>query len=63
MKKIIGRLNWVAWNIFDHTNEPEELWNLIDDGQLLLAWGTAMRLTLRNPRLFLPVFLDSLFTA
>lgn len=46
-----------CWNIFDHTNNPEPLWNLQRLGKHREAQRAAMRLTLRHPLRMIPVII------
>ena len=49
-----------CWNIFDHTDSPEVLWNLQRQGRHSKARRAAIRLTLRHPLRMLPVIVNCL---
>ena len=46
-----------CWNIFDHTDTPEPLWDLQRQGKHSEARRAAIRLTLRHPLRMLPILL------
>ncbi len=47
-----------CWNIFDHTDNPEQLWNLQRAGEHNAARRAAIRLTLRHPFRMIPVIIN-----
>ena len=47
-----------CWNIFDHTDTPEPLWDLQRQGKHDEARRAAMRLTLKHPLRMLPVIIS-----
>ena len=49
-----------CWNIFDHTDKPEPLWDLQRQGKYSDARRAAIRLTLRHPLRMLPVIVSCL---
>ena len=49
-----------CWNIFDHTDTPEPLWELQRQGKHHEASRAAIRLTLRHPLRMLPVIVNCL---
>ena len=49
-----------CWNIFDHTDSPERLWDLQRQGKHREAQKVAIRLTLRHPLRMLPVIVNCL---
>ena len=49
-----------CWNIFDHTDTPEPLWDLQRQGKHSEARRAAIRLTLRHPLRMLPVIVSCL---
>ena len=49
-----------CWNIFDHTDAPEPLWDLQRQGKHSEARRAAFRLTLRHPLRMLPVIVTCL---
>ena len=49
-----------CWNIFDHTDKPEPLWNLQRQGRHSEARRAAIQLTLRHPLRMLLVILSCL---
>jgi len=49
-----------CWNIFDHTDSPEPLWDLQRQGKHTEARCIALRLTLRHPLRMLPVIINCL---
>ena len=46
-----------CWNIFDHTDAPEPLWDLQRQGKHSETRLAAIRLTLRHPLRMLPVII------
>ena len=58
MKTIFDKTT--CWNIFDHTDTPEPLWNLQRQGKHSQARRAAIRLTLKHPIRILPVILACL---
>jgi len=49
-----------CWNIFDHTDTPEPLWDLQRQGKHNEARQAAIQLTLRHPLRMLPVIVNCL---
>ena len=49
-----------CWNIFDHTDSPELLWDLQRQGKHTGARCIAMWLALRHPLRMLPVIVNCL---
>lgn len=47
-----------CWNIFDHTNSPEPLWNLQRQGRHREARCMARSLTIRHPFRMIPVIIQ-----
>ena len=58
MKHIFDKTT--CWNIFDHTDTPEPLWNLQRQGRHSEARRAAIWLTLRHPLQMLLVILSCL---
>ena len=58
MKHILDKTT--CWNIFDHTDTPERLWDLQRQGKHREARQAAIRLTLRHPLRMLPVIVNCL---
>ena len=58
MKHILDKAT--CWNIFDHTDSPERLWDLQRQGKHREAQKVAIRLTLRHPLRMLPVIVNCL---
>ena len=58
MKRIFD--NTTCWNIFDHTDNPEPLWDLQRQGKHRKARRAAIRLTLRHPIRMLTVIVNCL---
>ena len=58
MKHIFDKTT--CWNIFDHSNTPEPLWNLQRQGRHSEARRIAIQLTLRYPLRMLPVIFNCL---
>ena len=58
MKHILDKAT--CWNIFDHTDTPEPLWELQRQGKHREARRAAVRLTLRHPIRMLPIIFNSL---
>lgn len=49
-----------CWNIFDHTDAPEALWDLQRQGKHSEARRAAIKLTLLHPFRMLPVIISCL---
>ena len=58
MKRIFDKTT--CWNIFDHTDAPEPLWDLQHQRKHSDARRAAIRLTLRHPLRMLPVIINCL---
>ena len=58
MKRIFDK--GTCWNIFDHTDTPEPLWDLQRQGKHSEARRAAILLTLKHPLRMLPVILNCL---
>ena len=58
MKHIFDKTT--CWNIFDHTDTPEPLWNLQRQGRHSEACRAAIRLTFKHPMRMLPVIFNCL---
>jgi hypothetical protein len=56
MKRIFDKTT--CWNIFDHADNPEPLWNLQHAGKHKAARRAAIFLTLRHPLRMIPVIID-----
>jgi len=52
-----------CWNIFDHTDTPEPLWDLQRQGKHDEARRAAKRLTLKHPLRMLPVIISCICCA
>lgn len=50
----------ICWNIFDHADQPEPLWKLLEDGHFAEARREARRLIRRHPKIMLPVIASCL---